>query len=549
MTLVEFYFLHYTNSMDEEKRSLYVLLGILAVLAVIGACWRVLSYQQGRTNKVGAPYSRTQEIPNPVPARASEQNITELLEEPTYVPVQTNTIVPSTFSVYQTTPAPAVSYPQNRATVKQTYPARSSSGQRYVDTNFYDTNTKASGYQPQTHSYHATGYVGPHVNFNTPSTTADRMQEERSKMLAPYLRPNQQDKARMDAQWNKLAAGLERALAKALMPKSKKEEMIEKYSTKPADAQVAQMPGFEGNLAPVGQQIATQKQMMVQQMGRAFGGAAAQQAGGIMDSFAGEVSAALNEPNTTAAQKEQQVKEITKKYQDKMDKLAEKKQYDKFVAQRTEEINQQKAEFRSQYGDELSNKLGKNLEEEWQEEQKLALQNLPMDEYNTKISQLHQNKRNERQQLVLAQGKSINPMLEMEKKQEEKMLKDLQQKVQAGEIESVARKATANEIAQMQADVKVKSKDTLDKIAKDPLLGPQAAQEFKPILDNYQTRLNQLYEQELSIDERQVQEGQLLKRVNRQLLDKQIEIIEKLDIPEAQKQKFLEDLNKAYDVI
>ena len=121
--------------------------------------------------------------------------------------------------------------------------------------------------------------------------------------------------------------------------------------------------------------------------------------------------------------------------------------------------------------------------------------------------------------------------------------------MEAGEVESVARAATPNELKQMQADLKVKSADTLDKIAKDPLLGPKAAEEFKPILDTYQQQLNQLYQQELSIDERRQQESKLLKDVNRQLLDKQIDSIEKLDLPEAQKQHILDELNQAYNAI
>ena len=268
-----------------------------------------------------------------------------------------------------------------------------------------------------------------------------------------------------------------------------------------------------------------------------------------MDSFAGELAGILNAPNLTAAEKEKQVKELTHKYQDKMDKLAQKNQYDKFVAARTEQINQQKEAFRAKYDEQLSDKLGQILEDEWQQEQQLATQNLPVDEYNTKIAQLHQQKRNELQQTVLEQGQSVNPLLEMEKQQEEKALKELQAKVEAGEVESVARAATPNEIKQMQADLKVKSADTLDKIAKDPLLGPKAAEEFKPILDNYQQQLNTLYQQELSVDERRQKEGELLKSVNRQLLDKQIASIEKLDLPEAQKQSILDELNQAYNAL
>lgn len=549
MTLAKLCFLHYTNSMDEEKTLLKISLGILVLLIAAGALWRVLSYRPSSNGEIRAPLSQVQNAARPTHTAASKQNMVALLEEPASQQAVENVAhkgtVPSSYTVGSVT---AVPYPKNRAPVKQTYPNNPSTGKRYVDVNFYDTDTKTPTYRPNSSFRYTTGYVGPQVNFNTSSS--DSIQKERaSKMLAPYLRPNQQDKARMDAQWNKMFAGLQRAVAKALMPKSKREEMIEKYAAKPAQTQTAQMPGFTGALSPVGEQVAAQKQLMMQQMGQAFGSTAAQQAGGIMDSFAGELAAALNAPNATAAQKEQQVKELTKKYQDKMDKLAEKNQYDKFMAQRTEEINQQKAEFRSQYGSELSDLLGKNLEEEWQEEQKLATQGLPQEDYYTQLAQLRQSKRDERQQLVIKNGQSINPMLEMEKKQAEAYLKDLQTKVENGEIESVARKATFNEIQNMQADVEEKRKGTLSKIKEDPLLGPQAEQEFAPILDDYQEKLNTIYQKELSAEERFNQEKELTKDVNRRLIDKQIEHVEKLDLPEVQKQKILEELRQAYNAI
>ncbi len=536
--------------MNEDQRSLKVFLGILAVLAVLGALWRVMTYQPGSPVPATRPaVTHTQATPVAETVPTPNGTVNELLAEPTSsgVPGQNRpNRLPATSAQVET--SPRVPYPQNRSTVKQTYVPRAQTGQRYVDQNFYTSDTKTpTSYQTGTSSYSSSGFTSPQVNFNT--STAARLQEERAGMLAPYLRPNKQDKARMDAQWNKMAAALERAIAKALTPKSKKEEMIEKYAAKAPSAVTSQTPGFTGQLAPVGEQLAVQKQQMMQSMGSAFGSAAAQQTGGIMDSFAGELAGILNAPNLTAAEKEKQVKELTHKYQDKMDKLAQKNQYDKFVAARTEQINQQKEAFRAKYDEQLSDKLGQILEDEWQQEQQLATQNLPVDEYNTKIAQLHQQKRNELQQTVLEQGQSVNPLLEMEKQQEEKALKELQAKVEAGEVESVARAATPNEIKQMQADLKVKSADTLDKIAKDPLLGPKAAEEFKPILDNYQQQLNTLYQQELSVDERRQKEGELLKSVNRQLLDKQIASIEKLDLPEAQKQSILDELNQAYNAL
>lgn len=540
--------------MNEERTSLKMILGVLAVLAMLGAVWRIVSYQPGNSKKPNAPAhheltTRPAQVTQPHPQTEKMQEL--LAENPT--PAKTvnwPTSGPGVSEKGQLFPTKTAYPVPNRTAGKRTYPTQGVASNRYVDTNFYSPDTKTPTSQLGVPTYQSAGFVGPQANFQ--SDGFSRVQEERASMLAPYLRPNRQEKARMDAQWNKLAAALERAIAKALMPKSKQAQGSQMQTAQAAGAAGAiplQTVGFDGPLAPVGEQLALQKRQMMQQMGHAFGQGAAQQTGNIMDSYAGEIAAALQAENSTPEQKEQQVKQITKKYQDKMDKLAEKNQYDKYMAQRTAEMNEQKEAFRSRYDAELSAKLGQNLEEEWQEEQKLAMQNLPMDEYNTRMSQLHQTKRNERHQLVSAQGKSINPLLELEKQREEKALKELKEKVANGEIESVTRKATPNEMQQMQTDLRIKSQDTLDRIAKDPLLGPQAAAEFKPILDTYQARLNQLYQQELSIDERQEQEAQLLKGVNRQLLDKQIEYIEKSNLSEAQKQKILEDLSQAYNSI
>ena len=227
MTLVKLCFLHYTNSMDEEKTLLKIGLGILVLLIVGVALWRVLAYRPNTAERLYPSTSSAQQTnERSTNLIASDQSMVALLEEPTSeqvvqrMPNKEN--VPSS---YTATPTKAVLYPKNRATAKQTYPGNSSAGKRYVDVNFYDADTKTPTYQPNSTYQRTTGYVGPQANFNTFSS--DSMQKERaSKMLAPYLRPNQPDKARMDAQWNKMFAGLQRAVAKALMPKSKREEMI-----------------------------------------------------------------------------------------------------------------------------------------------------------------------------------------------------------------------------------------------------------------------------------------------------------------------------------
>ncbi len=546
LALVKLYFLHYTGNMEEEKRLLKLCLGIGVLLIAVVALWRVLAYQPDVARKHSSSVASARGTPAVDNSPASSRSMVALLEEPISEQAQERFArqTPSASS-YRPNPSSMIVYPQKRATAMQTNLDNLPVGGHLADDNLYDSRVRIPNSQSQSASYHPSGYTTAQVNSN--SSAADRVREERARMLAPYLRPNQQDKARMDERWNKLAAALERAVAKALMPKSQKEETVEN-TVKPQQKQSLQTPGFTGALAPVGEQVAMQKQQIMQSMRQAFGGAAAQQAGGIMDSLAGELSSVLNSADSTAEQKEQQVKGLINKYQKEMDKLTEKSQYDKFVEQRTKEINQQKEEFRSYYGDELSDRLGQSLEEEWQAEQALATQGLSKDEYYEKLAKLRQDKRDEREKLVTEQGQSINPMLEVEKKQAEEQLKNLQQQVAKGEVESVARKATDREIQEMQADVKTKSERILEKIASEPLLGPQVKQALEPLLDDFKDQLNALYQQELSIDDRMRQEEELYKSLNRQALAVQIEHIEKLDLPEEQKRRILEDFDKAYDV-
>ncbi len=546
MTLVKLSLLHYTKSMDEERRSLYVLLGILAVLAVIGACWRVLSYQSGTAGKTSLPHravqavSHTQDGQNVLP----KENISELLEESAFVPSQADVQEPRALPAYETTPSPVVPYPQNRATPKKVYVGNPPAGKRYVDVNFYDKDTKTPTQQPQTTSYQTRGHASPQVNFNTSS--AQRVQEERTRALAPYLRPNQQDKARMNERWSKLYAALQRAVAKALTPKSKREEMIEKYAVKSEETKALEASGFAGPFAAVGQQLATQKQFMVQEMGRAFGEAAAQQAGGIMDSFAGEVAAVLNSPNTTAEQKEQQIQKLTQKYQDKMDKLAEKNQYDKFVADRIEQDNKQKEELGNIYPEQRE-QIGQLIDQMREKDLALATQNLPREEYFNQLAQNEQKRRNGIQQIVVQGGKSVQELHQWEQAKDKEYLKTLAALEEKGEIQSVATVASADDKKNTQAGIDTQRGEDLAGIAET--FGEQAKAEAKALWDSYEQKLHQIDNQKLSPLERAELKQKATDELNRQRADFFIQKIQDMAIPDEQKQEEIAQLRKLYNAI
>lgn len=536
--------------MNEDKTLLKIGLAIVAVLAVLGALWRVLSYQSiapTSVNKttVSSAYAEPQKVEGSTQTfnALKEQ---ELLEE--FVPaVQT----PSYEGGKRATPMyranQPVPYPQNRASAKQIYPSAASTAMPYTGGTSYDTYSNVSTSSTRGTPYFSSGYVGPQANFNFSQT---RLQEERARMLAPYLRPNKQEKARMDAQWNKLAAALERAIAKALMPKSQKEEMLAKYAPKSSQTNAPQMPGFTGELAPVGQQLAMQKQSVMQSMGQAFGGGAAQAAGSLMDSFAMEVAQALNVPGGSAEQKAQQVKQISQKYQDKMDKLAEKNQYDKFVAQRTAEMNQEKAALRSQYQEpELNQKFAQIYDQYWQKEQELMAnsRNMSPDEYYQQVSLAGYEKHHQLEDAVRKAGQSLEGLHKLEEEQAQKALEDLKNKEEQGQVISVERAYTEAQKKGIDAHLNKEQTDMLDALTK--MYGEENKNDFEQLLKAYQQQVMQSAEQELSPAQHQAKEMQLVKEFNRQLIDLRIEKTKQLNITDEQKQAIIEKLRQDYNSI
>ena len=266
----------------------------------------------------------------------------------------------------------------------------------------------------------------------------------------------------------------------------------------------------------------------------------------MMDSFAGEVAAAASAPGVTSQQAAQQVKEIAKKYEKKMDKLAEKSQYDKFVADRVAQDNKQKAELGAIYPDETV-QIGQLIDQTREKDLALATQNLPREEYFNQLAQNNQTLRSDIQKLVTQGGKSVQDFQKWEQGQTQAYLEKLGQLEESGQIQSVARVATPDEKRKTQADIDAQKPKFLDGIEKS--FGPQAKADFEPIFENYERTLKQIDEAKLSPLERETQRANATKEANRELFSKKIEYVEKMNIPDEQKQAALNELRQAYNNI
>lgn len=547
--------------MQEHQRTRSVFV-ILAALIIGVALWRVLSYEPGARTKVAKEekqsVSAAQETPKPV-SKYDEligEKTPAFTVKPTRAAQTDAPVYPSNQPVFITEKQPYREQAYAQAP-RQPYPTRRNNNAgngRVVNTNFYapDRGEKPQRVSAPAANYTRTGGAAqPSVNWKNSAA----VQEERAgRILAPFMRTNRKDRERMNAQWNKLSAAIDRAVFQALMPKSKKEAMIEKYAAKPsqtASDPVLQSSGLTGAFAPVGQAVSAQKQEIVKSFGSTFGVGAAHQAGRLMDAFASELGSALNTPGITQEQAAKRVQEISKKYQQKMNDLADKNQYDKFVADRQAQDNAQKEALHNLYPDgQVSEQINTFIDTASQKVQQLIKRtDLSPDEQSAQYAQIEQEKRDGIQNAILKSGQSLNPFYNWEQKQAQEDLAKLKEKIENGEVESVARVATPKETSTMKENVKAQRQGLEKGLLADPRFGQAAVEEVTPILDNYENQLNQLYTTELSPDERREKEVELLKNVNRGLLQKRMEQVQRMDIPDAQKQQALDEIQKAYDNI
>ena len=115
------------------------------------------------------------------------------------------------------------------------------------------------------------------------------------------------------------------------------------------------------------------------------------------------------------------------------------------------------------------------------------------------------------------------------------------------EIQSVSRVATTDEKGKTQAGFNVQKPEILEGIIKS--FGEDAGADFEIISQDYERALKQIDQEELSILQRQNKKNEATKEANRQLIDLEIRYVEKMNLPDEQKQAVLEKLRQDYNNI
>ena len=184
--------------------------------------------------------------------------------------------------------------------------------------------------------------------------------EKRQNALASYT-PQQtwQQQQKMNSQLKGFSAGIERAIAQAMLPKSKRQQNIEKYLNR-SRGQAAQMDnqvyGAEtkqagGAAEQVLRQLAAQSQNIVNDMRSSYGDKAAEGAQSIMNDFQKEMADTLNAPGDPQ-EKQIRAHAVNNKYNEKLQQYNRQQGLAKLAEQLQQEDEKYLQKLAQAYGPE-----------------------------------------------------------------------------------------------------------------------------------------------------------------------------------------------------
>ena len=279
-----------------------------------------------------------------------------------------------------------------------------------------------------------------------------------------------------------LSAGVDRAIAKALLSKSKREQNIEKYLPKEQkQARAAQ------EAKSVEQEIASQANSIIDSIGKAYGQEAAQEAGKIMENFQREMLDTLSKPGD-ALEKQIAASKVSNKYNKQLEKLTDKEAEKKLREQLTAQNDKYLQQVREMYGDEVAGTMLPVLKESM--EKQIKIYSTPQDEVRA-LQQLQevseQQLKAQREILQQAAQNKAGASPEVFSWQQQKEY--WEKKLREGDKESYDTTDRAHE--QMQKGFDKQAEQIAQQLNN---IDPQAAQEARRVAQEFKDKLDVVHQ-------------------------------------------------------
>jgi len=346
-------------------------------------------------------------------------------------------------------------------------------------------------------------------NFSAFSAGRDK---ERAEMLSSYLKPNREIEDKLNRTLDNLAFNIQSAIDKVIKPQSKKAQNIEKYRQKSSSAAAGATAKSDNPFTDMLAQVAAQGDSIVQNTTKAFGNKAGNEMASLMSEFQRELSAAVNTPNATKAQMAEKVKDVSKKYQEKINKLSEKQQYDKFVQDRIEQDNKQKQELSQFYKGEVMDQLGTILDKAREKELALALQNLPEQEYWNEVLKNNYQMQADMRDTIKKAGAPLDYFNKWMDNKEAERIKQQVKAEEEGLVPSYADVLPEEKLKARQETWKKEKQDLYGQLLNG--YGKEGAEEFNEMYREYENKMLNLAKTPMSDAKRLEQEMLLRKEYN-----------------------------------
>lgn len=348
-------------------------------------------------------------------------------------------------------------------------------------------------------------------------TAQEAVEAERERAFSPFLTGmNRKQQEQLQNQLKGLSSNIDRALAKALMPKSKKDANIEKYLQRNASPAAASA----GPFAPVLDQVASQKAGVVQSMGNAFGQEAAQEAGQVMDDFQNEMASAVNNPNMNPQQIAEKVKQVAQKYEQKLQKMSNDNSFKKFQQERIEKDNLLKAEISKKYGSEIAAQANQVIDAAREKDMQLAMQGLPAEEYYNRQAENQNARRKALEDIITKNGKSTQGLFEVENKLADEEVKKARQDEKEGKVLGRSYRASPAELKAREKSLNPNRKENVKKAGE--IYGEEGALRVDAIYEKYQDEYMKIWQDpDTSKTDKEDASNKLRQSVNKELDDLQ----------------------------
>ncbi len=256
---------------------------------------------------------------------------------------------------------------------------------------------------------------------------------------------------------------VDRALARAMAPKSKREAMLERYTRRSGPEGAAQAAGpFDSVVS----QIASQKDSVVKGMTDSFGASAGRKAGKIMDGFQKEASAAANRKDLSRQEQAGEIRKIHRKYQRQLGELAHDESFNRLEAEQRRENEAYLARLRDKFNPETEQAARAVLDDFTAQKMALMKQGLPAAEFQEQYLKLKQESEDKVKDVVFKHNASdpnvAKTLGEIDRQTAREQLERQKEDVEAGRArdervvvsEEVKRKYEENFAAQRVNDIK-----------------------------------------------------------------------------------------------